>query len=540
MQISYAQESHNFKTTKALDIFNALCEELDLSYVDTLDAEQITEDAILYMLHRLDPYTEYYKASRTNELKTLTTGKYAGIGSPIRFHKSSDRCVFDGPFWGMPARLAGLRTGDVIMKINDKDVGVRGKQSASDYSTNITTLLRGDAGTKLRITIKRPGKEKLLRFQLVRQLIKKRSVPYAQMLPNHIGYVVLTAYQDDTSQELRKAVEQLKAMGAQRLVLDLRDNGGGLMEEAVKVVNLFIPRSRKVLEVRGKDPTQNRIFKTMQAPLDDNIPMVVLVNSGTASAAEITSGTFQDYDRAVIVGERTYGKGLVQSQRPLPYDAMLKLTTAKYYIPSGRCVQAYDFKNRGEDGQPRHLPDSLCKTFKTNNGRVVKDGGGITPDVIVPADTMPEAFENMALSEEFFDYMVKYLNTHREWLPAASFRISDADFQEFLNYMGKSSYNYQTQTQQALERLRKVSDYEGQSSKIQAELAALEAKLKPNLIEDLKRNEVDLRKLLEAIIVSYHYGDEGLYAYKINEDKPLKASTEILLDKEHYHKLLRK
>ena len=540
MQISYAQESHNFKTTKALDIFNALCEELDLSYVDTLDAEQITEDAILYMLHRLDPYTEYYKASRTNELKTLTTGKYAGIGSPIRFHKSSDRCVFDGPFWGMPARLAGLRTGDIIMKINDKDVGVRGKQSASDYSTNITTLLRGDAGTKLRITIKRPGKEKLLRFQLVRQLIKKRSVPYAQMLPNHIGYVVLTAYQDDTSQELRKAVEQLKAMGAQRLVLDLRDNGGGLMEEAVKVVNLFIPRSRKVLEVRGKDPTQNRIFKTMQAPLDDNIPMVVLVNSGTASAAEITSGTFQDYDRAVIVGERTYGKGLVQSQRPLPYDAMLKLTTAKYYIPSGRCVQAYDFKNRGEDGQPRHLPDSLCKTFKTNNGRVVKDGGGITPDVIVPADTMPEAFENMALSEEFFDYMVKYLNTHREWLPAASFRISDADFQEFLNYMGKSSYNYQTQTQQALERLRKVSDYEGQSSKIQAELAALEAKLKPNLIEDLKRNEVDLRKLLEAIIVSYHYGDEGLYAYKINEDKPLKASTEILLDKEHYHKLLRK
>ena len=540
MQISYAQESHNFKATKALDIFNALYQELDLSYVDTLDAEQMTEDAIRYMLHRLDPYTEYYKASRTNELKMLTTGMYAGIGSPIRYHKGSDRCVFDGPIEGMPARLAGLRTGDVIIKINDKEIGVCGKQNISDYSTKISNLLRGDAGTKLTITIKRPGKEKLLRFQLVRQLIKKRSVPYAQMLPNHIGYVVLTAYQDDTSQELRKAVEQLKAKGAQRLILDLRDNGGGLMEEAVKVVNLFIPRSRKVLEVRGKDPTQNRIFKTMQAPLDDNIPMVVLVNSGTASAAEITSGTFQDYDRAVIVGERTYGKGLVQSQHPLPYDAMLKLTTAKYYIPSGRCVQAYDFKNRGEDGQPRHLPDSLCKTFKTSNGRVVKDGGGITPDVIVPADTMPEAFENMALSEEFFDYMVKYLNTHREWLPAASFRISDADFQEFLNYMGKSSYNYQTQTQQALERLRKVSDYEGHSSKIQAELAALEAKLKPNLIEDLKRNEVELRKLLEAIIVSYHYGDEGLYAYKINEDKPLKASTEILLDKEHYHKLLRK
>ncbi|RKV81846.1 MAG: S41 family peptidase [Alloprevotella sp.] len=540
MQISYAQESHNFKTTKALDIFNALCEELDLSYVDTLDAEQITEDAILYMLHRLDPYTEYYKASRTNELKTLTTGKYAGIGSPIRFHKSSDRCVFDGPFLGMPARLAGLRTGDIIMKINDKDVGVRGKQSASDYSTNITTLLRGDAGTKLTITIKRPGREKMLRFQLVRQIIKKQSVPYAQLLPNHVGYVVLTGYQEDTSLELRKAVEQLKAKGAQRLVLDLRDNGGGLMEEAVKVVNLFIPRGRKVLEVRGKDPMQNSVLKTTQAPLDDNMPMVVLVNGGTASAAEITSGTFQDYDRAIIVGERTYGKGLVQSQRPLPYDAMLKLTTAKYYIPSGRCVQAYDFKNRGEDGQPRHLPDSLCKTFKTSNGRVVKDGGGITPDVTVPFDSIPDLLGDLALSEEFFDYIVKYLNTHREWEAPASFRISDADFQEFLNHMGKSSYNYQTQTKRVFERLKEISDSEGYSDNIRSELAALEAKLKPNLVDDLKRNEVELRKLIAYILVSYHYGDEGLYAYKINEDKAVKESIDILLDKEHYHKLLHK
>ena len=535
-----AQESDNFKTTKALDIFNALYEELELNYVDTLDAEKVTGDAIRYMLNRLDPYTEFYKASRTDELKTLTTGKYAGIGSPIRYHKGSDRCVFDGPYVGMPAQAAGVRTGDIIMKINDKDVGVCGKQAKADYSSKISNQLRGEAGTSFTLTVKRPMHEKLLRFRLMRQVIKQPSVPFARLLPNHVGYVVMTGYRDDTTHDLRQAIEQLKAKGAQRLVLDLRGNGGGLMNEAVQVVNLFIPKGKKVLEVRGKDPEQNAIFKTKQAPLDDDIPMVVLVNYSTASAAEITSGTLQDYDRAVVVGQRTYGKGLVQSQRELPYNTMLKLTTAKYYIPSGRCVQAYDFKNRGADGQPKHLPDSLCKVFKTSNGRLVKDGGGITPDVVMEPDSLPDMLEELALSEQFFDYTVKYLNTHRELAPADSFHISDVDFQDFLSFMEKSSFTYHTQTKRMLDYLKKWADYEGYSDSIQTEMTALATKLAPNVAGDLRRWQKEVRELLEYAIVSSRYGHEGAYAYKIRNDKELQLSTEILLDKERYHKLLRK
>ena len=535
-----AQESDNFKTTKALDIFNALYEELELNYVDTLDAEKVTGDAIRYMLNRLDPYTEFYKASRTDELKTLTTGKYAGIGSPIRYHKGSDRCVFDGPYVGMPAQAAGVRTGDIIMKINDKDVGVCGQQAKADYSSKISNQLRGEAGTSFTLTVKRPMHEKLLRFRLKRQVIKQPSVPLARLLPNHVGYVVMTGYRDDTTHDLRQAIEQLKAKGAQRLVLDLRGNGGGLMNEAVQVVNLFIPKGKKVLEVRGKDPEQNAIFKTKQAPLDDDIPMVVLVNYSTASAAEITSGTLQDYDRAVVVGQRTYGKGLVQSQRELPYNTMLKLTTAKYYIPSGRCVQAYDFKNRGADGQPKHLPDSLCKVFKTSNGRLVKDGGGITPDVVMEPDSLPDMLEELALSEQFFDYTVKYLNTHRELAPADSFHISDVDFQDFLSFMEKSSFTYHTQTKRMLDYLKKWADYEGYSDSIQTEMTALATKLAPNVAGDLRRWQKEVRELLEYAIVSSRYGHEGAYVYKMRNDKELHLSTEILLDKERYHKLLRK
>lgn len=535
-----AQETDNFKTAKALDIFNALYEELELNYVDTLDAEKVTGDAIRYMLNGLDPYTEFYKASRTNELKTLTTGKYAGIGSPIRYHKGSDRCVFDDPYEGMPAQKAGVRMGDIIMKINDKDVGVCGKTEKAEYSSKISGQLRGEPGTTFTLTVKRPGHERLLRFKITRQMVKQPTVAFAQLLPHQIGYVVLEAFRDETAQELRQAIERLKSEGAQRLVLDLRGNGGGLMNEAVQVVNLFIPKGRKVLEVRGKDPESNSILKTKQAPLDDDIPMTVLVDYGTASASEITSGSLQDYDRAVIVGQRTYGKGLVQSQRELPYNTMLKLTTAKYYIPSGRCVQAYDFKHRGTDGQPKHLPDSLSKTFKTANGRLVKDGGGIMPDVEVVPDSLPDFIDDLLVSEELFDYTVRYLNNHRNVSPAATFEISDADFQDFLDFMGKSKFTYHTQTKRMLDYLKKWADYEGYSDSIQTEMNALSTKLAPNVVNDLRRWQKEVRQLLGLNIVAAQYGAAGAYAYKMRNDVQLKAATEILLDKERYHKLLRK
>jgi len=315
--------------------------------------------------------------------------------------------------------------------------------------------------------------------------------------------------------------------------------GSGVLGAGLSFLTLN-PKGKKVLSTRGKDPDMNETYKTTTSPFDTGMPLAVLVNYATASSAEITSGSLQDYDRAVIVGQRTYGKGLVQSQRELPYNTMLKLTTAKYYIPSGRCVQAYDFKNRGADGQPKHLPDSLCKTFKTSNGRLVKDGGGITPDVAVTPDSLPDMLDDLALSEEFFDYVVKYLNTHRELAPAASFNISDADFQDFLSFMEKSSFTYNTQTKRMLDYLKKWADYEGYSDSIQTELKALSTKLAPNVAADLRRWQKEVRELLEYAIVSSHYGLQGAYAYKLRNDKELTLSTEILLDKDRYHKLLRK
>ena len=442
------QEPHNFRTTKALDIFNALYRDLDLYYVDTLNAEQQVEGAINYMLNRLDPYTEFYKAGRTDELRLMTTGKYAGIGSPIRYHKASDRCAFDAPYLNMPAWLAGIRSGDIIMRIDNKDVGVCGKTERREYSQKISNLLRGNPGTTFTVTVKRPGRERLLRFRITRQTIKQPSVVYSTLLPNQIGYVLLSTFTEDTAKDLHDAFDQLRKQGAKRMVFDLRNNGGGLMGEAVKVVNFFVPKGKKVLSTRGKDPDMNETYKTTTSPFDTGMPLAVLVNYATASAAEITSGSLQDYDRAVIVGRRTYGKGLVQTPKNLPYGSMMKLTTAKYYIPSGRCIQAYDFKNRGADGQPRHLPDSLCKVFRTTHGRLVRDGGGITPDIFTPRDSagINPYYIRLLRSGTFQRFAFNYADQHRAQFQSFG---SEKAIQDYLHSQGEQIvYAYARYAQQ--------------------------------------------------------------------------------------------
>lgn len=520
------QSRHNFETAKQLDIFNSIYKLLDLYYVDTLDAKKNIENAVLYMLDQLDPYTVYYPENETGELRQLTTGKYAGIGAIISYRKDLSRCIINQPYEGMPAAEAGLRRGDVILSIDGKDTGTCTANDPGDFSTSVSEALRGQPGTQFEVRVQRPGRERPMTFKLTRRAITLPSVVLSKVLSDSIGYVRLDSYTENTARDVRRAIVELKQQGATRLVLDLRGNPGGLMDQAVDVVNLFIPRGKEVLSTRGKVAERNATYKTQSEPLDVEIPLVVLVDFGTASSAEITAGALQDYDRAVIVGRRTYGKGLVQETRQLPYDNILKLTTSKYYIPSGRCVQAYTFK----DGVPQHLPDSLSKAFRTAAGRVVRDGGGITPDVEVELDSLPTLITYLALSDQLFDYTVQYRNTHERIAAPDSFHITDADYAEFRQYLKDHKFTYDRQSRSVLDLLRRVADREGYAEEAKAEFDALEAKLTHNEDFDFQRWEKEVRQLVERTIVADYYYQAGQAAYDLRDDKDLEEALDLARD----------
>lgn len=520
------QSRHNFETAKQLDIFNSIYKLLDLYYVDTLDAKKNIENAVLYMLDQLDPYTVYYPENETGELRQLTTGKYAGIGAIISYRKDLSRCIINQPYEGMPAAEAGLRRGDVILSIDGKDTGTCTADDPGDFSTSVSEALRGQPGTQFEVRVQRPGRERPMTFKLTRRAITLPSVVLSKVLSDSIGYVRLDSYTENTARDVRRAIVELKQQGATRLVLDLRGNPGGLMDQAVDVVNLFIPRGKEVLSTRGKVAERNATYKTQSEPLDVEIPLVVLVDFGTASSAEITAGALQDYDRAVIVGRRTYGKGLVQETRQLPYDNILKLTTSKYYIPSGRCVQAYTFK----DGVPQHLPDSLSKAFRTAAGRVVRDGGGITPDVEVELDSLPTLITYLALSDQLFDYTVQYRNTHERIAAPDSFHITDADYAEFRQYLKDHKFTYDRQSRSVLDLLRRVADREGYAEEAKAEFDALEAKLTHNEDFDFQRWEKEVRQLVERTIVADYYYQAGQAAYDLRDDKDLEEALDLARD----------
>ncbi len=533
-----AQTNHNFEVAKQLDIFNSLYRTLDLYYVDTLNAEKAVGDAILYMLDRLDPYTEYYTEEDSKDLRQLTTGKYAGIGSPIIYRKDHDRCIFSSPYEHMPAAEAGVRTGDVILAIDGKDLGPCGSKAPNDYTSEVSEALRGQPGTTFELKVKRPGVEEPLTLRLTRRTIELPSVSYVRMLGDSIGLVRVEGYTENTSRDLRRALVGLKEQGMKRLVLDLRGNGGGLMHEAVNAVNLFVPRGREVVRTKGKVQEDNNVYKTTAEPFDVTMPVVVLVDYHTASAAEITSGALQDYDRAVIVGRRTYGKGIVQSPRELPYNSMVKLTTSKYFIPSGRCVQAYDFKNRNADGMPSHLPDSLTKEFATAAGRLVRDGGGITPDVIVAADSLPGLISYLAASNEMLDFCIDYRNAHPQIAPAEDFRLTAEEYEAFKQHLRERKFTYDRASREALKVLKRVAAREGYAEAAKAEFDALEAKLTHDLDFDLTHWETQVRRLVESAIVESYYYAKGVSDYNLSEDTDLKAALDILRDDARYKAIL--
>ena len=532
------QSNHNLEVGKNLDIFNNVYSNLDLFYVDTLNPGQTMTAAIKGMLRSLDPYTEYYPEEETKQLEMMLTGKYAGIGALVKYHTALKRVVIDEPYEGMPAAEAGVKKGDIILTIDDSLM----TDKKVDY---VSSHLRGDAGTSFVLKVLRPSTGKEMKFKITRRNIKLPELPYYGMRPDSIGYINLNSFTEGCSREVRRAFVELKQQGAKALVFDLRSNGGGSEAEAVDIVNLWVPQGQVVVENRGKVKQGNRTYKTRLEPVDTLMPIVVLVNDETASASEITSGALQDLDRAIILGTRTYGKGLVQVPLELPYNATVKVTTSKYYIPSGRCIQAINY-SRGEDGgYKERIPDSLTHVFYTRGGREVRDGGGIKPDVELKNDTMPNIVYYLSVggadsTEVMFDYVVDYIAHHPTIAPATEFHLTEQDWQEFKDRVVKSGFKYDLMSKKNFDELVKTAKFEGYYDEAKDAFDALEAKLKHDVSADLDKHRKTIQEIIELDIVSAYYYQRGSIAAGLNYDKQLKEAERLLKSPKEYGKILGK
>ena len=525
---------HNFEVAKQLDILNHVYKNLDLLYVDTLNPKETVGTAINAMLRSLDPYTEYYAQDETKNLRQMLTGKYAGIGAIVRKHQKLDRVVIDEPYENMPAAEAGLKKGDVILSIDDS-------MMTNKEVNYVSSHLRGEPGTSFLLKVMRPSTGKLMNFKITRRNIKLPEMPYYG-IKDGVGYITLNQFTEGCAKEVRKAFVDLKKQGATSLIFDLRGNGGGSEQEAVDILNIWLPKGLKVVENRGKIRQANKAYQTRIEPVDTLMPMVVLVNGETASSSEITSGALQDLDRAIILGTRTYGKGLVQIPIDLPYNTNMKVTTSKYYIPSGRCIQAYNYKRGG--GYKEHIPDSLTKVFYTRNGREVRDGGGIMPDVELKGDTIPNIAFYLSASgqdstEVMFDYVVEYISKHPTIAAATEFHISDADWTDFKNRVIKSGFTYDPVSKKQLAELVKTAKFEGYYDDAKQTFDELEKQLNHNVATDLDKHERVLRQVLESEIIAAYYYQRGTIEAGLNYDKQVKEAIRLLKNQEEYKNILK-
>jgi carboxyl-terminal processing protease len=525
-------DDHNFEIAKNLEIFHEIVSELDRYYVDTINPAKTIETGIQSMLRGIDPYTEYYPEEDMKELKMMTTGKYAGIGAIIRQYTGRDYIYIDEPYEGMPAARYGLKAGDEILSINGESM----KGKASAY---VSDHLRGEADSKLTVTVRRPGVPDSLSIELVRSVIALPAVPYYGMHQGY-GYILLEQFTENCSKSVMQAVVELKEKGAKGIILDLRGNGGGLLQEAVDIVGLFVPKGTKLVETRGKVPQAATTYYTQRNPIDENIPLVVLTDESSASASEIVSGSLQDLDRAVVVGTRTFGKGLVQTTRMLPFNGTLKVTTAKYYIPSGRCIQEIDYSKRNDKGQAQHIPDSLTNVFYTAAGRPVRDGGGIRPDVEVKPDTMPDILYYISQNVVLFDFVNEWCTKHQTIAPAADFRLTDDDYNAFKEFVCQSDFKYESNSGKALESLIKIAQKEGLADKAQDEFKSLETKLQYDLRNDLDVFRSDLERLIALEIVVRYYYQRGAVMLNMTNDKCLKEAVDLIGDRGRYDSILSK
>ena len=522
-------DDRNFQIAKNLDIFNSIVKELDMFYVDTIDPNKTIREGIDNMLYSLDPYTVYYPENDQDELEMMVKGSYGGIGSLIRYNPKSKYTVIAEPYEGMPAAESGLKAGDLLLEIDGKDL---------KGNSDVSTLLRGQVGTSFKLKVQRPGVKEPLEFNIVRRSIQMPTIPYYGVMDGQVGYINLSSFSGNPSKDFKKAFLDLKKQGITSLVIDLRNNGGGLLDQAVEIVNMFVPRGETIGTTKGKIKQASNTYKTLREPLDTDIPIAVLVNSGTASSSEILSGSLQDLDRAVIVGNRTYGKGLVQVPRSLPYGGNLKITTSKYYIPSGRCVQAIDYAHRNEDGSVARIPDSLTTVFHTAAGREVRDGGGVSPDIEVKQERLPNILFYLVRDNLIFDYATDYCLKHPAIASAKEFELTDADYEEFKNKVKGADFKYDQQSEKILNTLKEAAEFEGYMKDASDEFKALENKLKHNLDRDLDYFSKDIKKMIAEEIIKRYYYQEGAIIQQLKDDKDLDEAVKVLTNPERYQQIL--
>lgn len=528
-----ATRSNKAEITRNLDIFNSLYKELQTNYVDSIDAEKSINTAIAAMLNDIDPYTEYFPASQQEDITMMTSGEYAGIGSVI-LEKPGKGVFISEPYEGSPAQKVGLRPGDHIIMVDNDTV-------TTWHSSQVSGKLKGQAGTQVKVTVNRPyAADSILTFDITREKIQLPAVPYYGVVRDNIGYINLTSFTDKAATDVRNALIELKKdPRVKSIVLDLRGNRGGLLEAAVKIVGLFVPKNTEVLRTRGKGLLNEKVYKTTSAPVDTQIPLAVFIDGGSASSSEITAGALQDLDRAVIIGNRSFGKGLVQSTRPLPYDGVLKVTIAKYYIPSGRLIQAIDYSHRNPDGSVARIPDSLTNVFKTVHGREVRDGGGITPDIDIDYGEANRLTYNIVSDNWAFDYATRYAAQHPEIAPAEEWQITDSIFDDFKQFIDPEKFNYDKVCEQMLESLKKAAEIEGyMNDSTRKEFTVLEGLLKHNLGHDLDNNRKDIEEILASEIIRRYYYQKGLVIEALKRDATLDSAVVVLNDKARYKQIL--
>lgn len=524
-------DSRSFQIAKNLDVFNSIVKELDMFYVDTIDPNKTIRDGIDAMLYSLDPYTAYYPEEDQSELEQMLKNSYGGIGSIITWNPKLKRSMIAEPYEGMPAATAGLKVGDILLEIDGKDLLGMDNQKVSE-------MLRGQMGTSFKLKVERPGTPKPLEFDIVRRSIQLPFIPYYTVLDNHIGYINLSTFSGNPSKEFKQAFLDLKKRGITSLVIDLRNNGGGLLDESVEIANFFLPRGKTLVTTKGKLQQASNSYKTLREPLDLEIPLAVLVNGGTASSSEILAGSLQDLDRAVVIGNRTYGKGLVQTTRPLPYGGTMKLTTSKYYIPSGRCVQAIDYKHRNEDGSVGRIPDSLTTVFHTAAGREVRDGGGVTPDIAVKQEKLPNILFYLVNDNLIFNYATQYCLKHPTIPSPEKFVVTDADYADFKEAVKKADFKYDQQTEKILKNLKEMAEFEGYLTDTSEEFKALEKKLTHNLDRDLDHFSKEIKNMIAVEIIKRYYYQRGSIIQQLKDDDDLKEAVKILGDSPKYKEML--
>ena len=515
---------------KNMDIYNAIWRELSINYVDTLNYDKLNQTAIDRMLQKLDPYTVYIPESEEDDLKMMTTGAYGGIGAMIA--QKGDFVFVSEPYEGMPAQKNDVRAGDLILEVDGKSV--KGKKTA-----DVSQLLRGPQGTEVELLLQRSGEKKTIKKRFLREIIQIDPVEYYGMVGDSTGYIALRDFTDKTTVEFRDAMLDLtQNFGMKNLVIDLRNNGGGLVSEAINIAGMFLPNHSLVVDMKGIQPQNNKSYKTTSEPLFSDMPLVVLVNTNSASASEILAGVFQDMDRAVILGERTYGKGLVQTVRRLPHNSYLKVTTSKYYIPSGRCVQAIDYANRNEDGSIGRIPDSLTTEFTTHNGRKVRDGGGILPDTILKRREEVNISYYLFVDNIFFDYATEFAQTHKMIATPDTFLLTNDEYTDFIKYVLNRNFTYKLESERMIKQLKEMAKVEGYEKESAAAFDSLEVVLRPNVERDLHLFRKDVEALLSSEILRRYYFQKGVITYEIRFDTWLHEAIKMVNNSEYYDKLL--